>query len=75
MSHNTLGRIINISPVSSISLALLFFYFIIYINYLFFNEKVIFWDVFLHLFFLYCDVLCYRFIAIGNCDEYCCLSL
>ena len=29
MSHNTLGRIRNLSPVSSISLALLFFYFII----------------------------------------------
>ena len=29
MSHNTLGRIRNLSPISSISLALLFFYFII----------------------------------------------
>ena len=29
MSHNTLGKIRNLSHVSSISLALLFFYFII----------------------------------------------
>ena len=29
MGHNTLGRIRNLSPVSSISLALLLFYFII----------------------------------------------
>ena len=30
MSHNTHERIRNLSPVSSISLALLFFYFIMY---------------------------------------------
>ena len=40
MSQNTLGRIRNLSPVSSISLALLFFYFIIVSPLLLFNDHI-----------------------------------